>query len=68
MGNTLNPYYEENSLSEMIDDDRLIVDTLEKWHFGSDNTGDIMSKSYLDDLREKISNIQPVHLVSLYLL
>ena len=68
MGNTLNPYYEENNLSEMIDDDRLIVDTLEKWHFGSDNTGDIMNKSYLNGLRQKISAIQPVHLVSLHLL
>ena len=47
MSNTLNPYYEENNLSEMIDDDRLIVDTLERWHFGSDKTGDIMNKSYL---------------------
>lgn len=42
VANTLNPYYEGNSLNRMIPDDRLIKNTLERWDFGLDNTGDIM--------------------------
>ncbi|KAB0791476.1 hypothetical protein PPYR_03276 [Photinus pyralis] len=38
---TLNPYYEGNSLDEMIYDDRLIRRTLPNWEFGPDLTGDL---------------------------
>ncbi|XP_017893348.1 cap-specific mRNA (nucleoside-2'-O-)-methyltransferase 2 [Ceratina calcarata] len=40
---TLNPYYEGNSVSTMIDDDRFIRHTLDYWYFGEDNTGNIMT-------------------------
>lgn len=39
---TLNPYYEGNSPSQMIDDDRFVFYTLDKWDFGVDNTGNLM--------------------------
>ena len=64
MGNTLNPYYEGNNLSEMIDDDRLIIDTLDKWHFGENNTGNIMNDTYLADLQRTTSFMHPLNLVS----
>ncbi len=64
IGNTLNPYYEGNDLLAMIDDDRLILDTLDKWHFGKDNTGDILAVDNIYDLQQMAKNISPVHLVS----
>ncbi len=63
MANTLNPYYEGNSLSCMIDDDRLIVDTLDKWCFGADNTGDVTGESFLTDAKRAVEPLVPVSLV-----
>lgn len=48
---TFNPYYEGNSLSKMIDDDRFIRHTLEHWYFGEDNTGNLMNIKNLDALK-----------------
>ena len=42
MGSTLNPFYEGNSTITMINDDRFILNTLENWDFGVDDTGDIL--------------------------
>ena len=41
-GLTLNPYNESNDLGEMVDDDRFILETIDKWSFGLDNTGNVM--------------------------
>ncbi len=48
----------------MIDDDRLILDTLEKWHFGKDDTGNILNIDNISDLQERAKIISPIHLVS----
>ena len=68
MANTLNPYYEGNDLSEMIADDRLILDTLDQWYFGPDDTGDIMNKENIKGLQERTGQMGPVHLVIIWLL
>lgn len=61
---TLNPYYEGNPLSCMINDDRLILKTLDKWLFGKDNTGDLMNKENLLDIIEKSSELEEILLVT----
>ncbi|CAG4927690.1 unnamed protein product [Colias eurytheme] len=43
LANTLNPYYEGNSPSNMISDDRFMFHTLQNWYFGVDNTGNLMN-------------------------
>lgn len=63
MANTLNPYYEGNDLSEMIDDDRFIFSTLDCWYFGVDNTGNIMDKLNIQGLKNKLQQ-KVIHLVS----
>jgi len=57
--NSLNPYYDGNK--SMIDDDRLISRTSSNWHFGADNSGNIMSSenilniSYLRDENDLVT-------------
>ncbi|XP_063983407.1 cap-specific mRNA (nucleoside-2'-O-)-methyltransferase 2 [Diachasmimorpha longicaudata] len=47
---TMNPHYEGNLLTLMINDDRLILHTADHWYFGEDNTGDVMSLKNLEGL------------------
>lgn len=47
--NTLNPYYEGNDFKSTVTDDRLIFTTLDRWYFGQDQTGDVMSPDFRVD-------------------
>ncbi|XP_068597698.1 cap-specific mRNA (nucleoside-2'-O-)-methyltransferase 2 [Brachionichthys hirsutus] len=62
--NTLNPYHEGNSGSRAIADDRLIANTLPRWFFGSDNTGDITVQKHLLELQVFVANMRRVDLVT----
>lgn len=63
LGTTLNPYYEGNSPTEMIDDDRFVSGSYGNWDFGVDNTGNLMSWQNIEQLRKKAAELGPVHLV-----
>jgi len=70
LASTLSPYYEGNSLHDMIEDDRFIVETSDRWYFGADNTGDIFSSDFVESLaRECIERkMNNVHLVCIYVI
>lgn len=61
---TLNPYYEGNCPSAMINDDRFIAHTLKHWFFGSDNTGDLLKIENLDALDKKLYNKGKILLIT----
>jgi len=64
---TLNPHYEGNDLGYMINDDRFIMGSLNNWHFGEDNTGNLMDKANMLSLVErarKLGETGLVHLVT----
>ncbi|NXB54338.1 CMTR2 methyltransferase, partial [Leucopsar rothschildi] len=64
VANTLNPYHEANDTLMMIMDDRLIANTLPRWYFGPDNTGDVMTLRHLTGLQSFVSSMTTVHLVT----
>lgn len=48
----MNPHYEGTPSSECIADDRFILYTPHNWFFGRDETGNLMSRDYLFELRQ----------------
>jgi len=65
LASTLNPYYEGNSLHDMIEDDRFITQTADHWYFGPDDTGDIFSSDFIESLAGECANkeLHDIHLV-----
>jgi len=51
---TLNPYHEANGHPDIINDDRLILNTLDNWEFGPDYTGDIFQAEYSEHLYQMV--------------
>lgn len=64
VANTLNPYYEGNSPSSMISDDRFMFHTLDNWHFGVDNTGNLMDWENSQAIIRKAKSLGKVMLVT----
>ena len=53
-GLSLNPYYEGNDQEAMVDDDRLIIETLDRWYFGEDNSGNILDTKNIQGLWKRV--------------
>ncbi|XP_053601972.1 cap-specific mRNA (nucleoside-2'-O-)-methyltransferase 2 isoform X2 [Plodia interpunctella] len=64
VANTLNPYYEGNSPSNMISDDRFMFHTLDCWDFGVDNTGNLMDWENSQAIVKKARSLGKVLLVT----
>ncbi|XP_075990070.1 cap methyltransferase 2 [Anticarsia gemmatalis] len=64
VANTLNPYYEGNSPSNMISDDRFMFHTLNNWDFGVDNTGNLMDWNNSQAIIAKAKSLGKVLLVT----
>ncbi|XP_059051366.1 cap-specific mRNA (nucleoside-2'-O-)-methyltransferase 2 [Achroia grisella] len=64
VANTLNPYYEGNSPSNMISDDRFMFHTLNNWDFGVDNTGNLMDWDNSQATVKKATSLGNVLLVT----
>ncbi|EER00245.1 conserved hypothetical protein [Perkinsus marinus ATCC 50983] len=60
MAITLNPYFEGNSLTAMIDDDAFYRETYLKWSTGVDDSGNIMAYRNVRDLVERAQRKQQV--------
>jgi hypothetical protein len=64
-GLSLNPHYEANDLSEMIEDDMLIRTTADNWFFGPKDDGDLRSRELMEGLKDKVTKMgSPVMLVT----
>lgn len=61
---TLNPYFEGNSISNTILDDRLIAQTLDNWIFGEDYDGDLLKEPNIRSLIKYCKTLGPVNLVT----
>jgi cap2 methyltransferase len=57
---TLNPYYEGNSSNFTIFDDRFILPSLDRWYFGVDQTGNIMSLENIEGMRRYFAGVDLV--------
>lgn len=60
----MNPYYEGNSPSNMISDDRFMFHTLNNWDFGVDNTGNLMDWENSQAIIRKAKSLGKVLLVT----
>ncbi|XP_011561723.3 cap-specific mRNA (nucleoside-2'-O-)-methyltransferase 2 [Plutella xylostella] len=64
IASTLNPYYEGNSPSNMISDDRFMFHTLDHWEFGRDNTGNLMDWENSQSIIRRAKELGEVLLVT----
>ncbi|GFS80173.1 cap-specific mRNA [Nephila pilipes] len=62
--NTLNPYYEDVTVNDVICDDRLLFPTLKHWYFGQDDTGDITNPNFSKDLMNFIGEKHSFDLIT----
>lgn len=53
LATSLNPYYEDMDPAQVINDDRIIRHTLDRWVFGPDNTGNLFNPNLVDELKRR---------------
>lgn len=63
LATSINPYYEDFDPDQVINDDRIIRHTLDKWVFGPDSTGNIFEPSLVNNLIKR-SEGREVNLVT----
>lgn len=62
---TLNPYNESISMDTASFDDRFLIETIEHWYFGVDDTGNILNPNNIEGLWQKYPNENDkVHLIT----
>jgi cap2 methyltransferase len=54
LATTLNPHYEGNDVGSMINEDKLILTSMDNWLFLEDTTGNIMSQSNMQSLFREV--------------
>ena len=55
LATTLNPHHEGNDVGSMINEDKLILSSVENWTFLKDGTGNLMNQENMDYLIEEVS-------------
>lgn len=60
----MNPYYEGNSISNTVLDDRLILHTMDNWLFCENYDGDILNENNIRTLIRQCKLLSPIHLVT----
>jgi 23S rRNA U2552 (ribose-2'-O)-methylase RlmE/FtsJ len=61
---SLNPFHEGNSTDRMVNDDTLILHSLDRWMFGEDATGDLLGGLHLGTLCKSLTPAGLAHLVT----
>lgn len=55
LATTLNPHHEGNDVGSMINEDKLILSSVDNWTFLKDGTGNLMNKKNMDSLIKEVS-------------
>lgn len=67
LATSINPYLEDFDPEQVINDDRIIRHTIDKWVFGPDNSGNLFKASVVEELQNRAKvkevNNQEIHVI-----